>query len=289
MTNEQLVIRIRAGENVADNMLQLWQQNRGFIHKIVNQYKAYADEEDLEQEGYLGLNDAVKHYNLDEGVTFLHYAGFWIKQYIVRYIKSNGMVRIPESMQGKAREYKKMVQKWQENYHRPPTDEEIYYFLGFKWTVLENVKKAVQMTKIGSLDVPVGEDEDSTMYDLVSGGEDVEEQIMDKIEREQMHFIVWKVVDSLPDQEAAVIRAKYQGGMTVKEISESQGENIETIRQRERKGIRELRKPFRGGILRPFLFPEEEQRAYSMGLRGNGVESFNRTWTSSTERAALEL
>ena len=92
MENEQLVIRIRAGENVADNMLQLWQQNRGFIHKIVNQYKAYADEEDLEQEGYLGLNEAVRHYNPDEGVTFLHYAYYWIKQYIVRYIKGNGIV-----------------------------------------------------------------------------------------------------------------------------------------------------------------------------------------------------
>lgn len=29
MTNEQLVLRIRAGENTAANMLQLWQQNQG--------------------------------------------------------------------------------------------------------------------------------------------------------------------------------------------------------------------------------------------------------------------
>lgn len=79
MTNEQLVLRIRAGENVPDNMLQLWQQNRGFIHKIVNQYKTFAEEEDLEQEGYLGLSEAVNHYNPDEGVTFLHYASYWIK------------------------------------------------------------------------------------------------------------------------------------------------------------------------------------------------------------------
>lgn len=29
MSNKQLVLRIKAGENVADNMLQLWQQNQG--------------------------------------------------------------------------------------------------------------------------------------------------------------------------------------------------------------------------------------------------------------------
>lgn len=28
MSNKQLVLRIKAGENVADNMLQLWQQNQ---------------------------------------------------------------------------------------------------------------------------------------------------------------------------------------------------------------------------------------------------------------------
>ena len=48
MTNEQLVIRICAGIDEADNTLQLWQQNRGYINKIVNHYKAYAEEEDLQ-------------------------------------------------------------------------------------------------------------------------------------------------------------------------------------------------------------------------------------------------
>lgn len=34
MSNKQLVLRIKAGENVADNMLQLWQQNQGFMYSI---------------------------------------------------------------------------------------------------------------------------------------------------------------------------------------------------------------------------------------------------------------
>ena len=102
MDNEQLVIKIKASIDVADNMLALWQQNRGFIHKIVNQYKAYAEEEDLEQEGYLGLSAAVDHYNPDEGVTFIHYASFWIKQYIARYIRGNGTVRLQSLCKGES-------------------------------------------------------------------------------------------------------------------------------------------------------------------------------------------
>ena len=290
MTNEQFAIRIKAGIDVADNMLQLWQQNRGFIHKIVNQYKAYAEEEDLEQEGYLGLSAAVDHYNPDEGVTFIHYASFWIKQYIARYIRGNGTVRLPEFMQGRIREYNKMVRKWQQSYHRKPTDEEICHFLGLNWEMLENLKKAVQMAKIGSLDVPIGEDEDCSLYDLIPGSMDEEEQVesmvLEKVQKEELCAVVWPLVDSLTDTQAKTIRARYQDNMTFREIAEDQGVSVEMARQRERQVLRELRKPSKSKLLRPFL--PDDDRIYSMGLQGNGVGSFNRTWTSSTERAALQ-
>lgn len=289
MDNEQLVIKIKASIDVADNMLALWQQNRGFIHKIVNQYKAYAEEEDLEQEGYLGLSAAVEHYNPDEGVTFLHYASFWIKQYMSRYIKSNGTIRLPEFMQGRIREYNKMVQKWQQNQHRKPTDGEICHFLDLSWEMLENLKKAVQMAKIGSLDVPIGEDEDCSLYELIPGSIDEEEQVesmvLEKVQKEELCAVVWPLVDSLTDTQAKTIRARYQDNMTFREIAEDQGISVEMARQRERQGLRELRKPSKSKLLRPFL--PDDNRIYSMGLQGNGVGSFNRTWTSSTERVVL--
>ena len=289
MTNEQLAIRIKSGIDVADNMLALWQQNRSFIHKIANQYRAYADAEDLEQEGYLGLSDAVSHYNPDEGVTFLHYASFWIKQYMSRYIKSNGTIRLPEFMQGRIREYHRMVQKWQQNYHRKPTDGEICHFLDLSWEMLENLKKAVQMAKIGSLDIPIGEDEDCSLYELIPGSIDEEEQVesmvLEKVQKEELCAVVWALVDSLTDTQAKTIRARYQDNMTFREIAEDQGVSVEMARQRERQGLRELRKPSKSKLLRPFL--PDDNRIYSMGLQGNGVGSFNRTWTSSTERAAL--
>lgn len=285
MTNEQLAIRIKAGIDVANNMLQLWQQNRGFIHKIVNQYKAYAEEEDLEQEGYLGLSAAVDHYNPDEGVTFIHYASFWIKQYIARYIRGNGTVRLPEFMQGRIREYNKMVRKWKENYHRKPTDEEICHFLGIRWEMLENLRKAAQMVQIGSLDVPVGEEGDCSMYDLLPSAIDEEEQTIEKIQHEQLCAVLWPLVDSLPGQQPQVIRARYQERRTLADIAKEKGVTLDAIRQQEAKGLRELRKPSKSKLLRPFL--PEDDRIYSMGLQGDGVGSFNRTWTSSTERAAL--
>lgn len=52
--------------------------------------------EDLKQHEYIGLCNAVDGYNLEEGVAFPTYAGFWIRQSIQRYIDEYGsVVRLP--------------------------------------------------------------------------------------------------------------------------------------------------------------------------------------------------
>lgn len=40
MDNEQLVARIQGGDNEAENMLQLWKQNKGFIAMMARRYSA---------------------------------------------------------------------------------------------------------------------------------------------------------------------------------------------------------------------------------------------------------
>lgn len=286
MVNEQLVIRICAGIDEADNTLQLWQQNRGYINKIVNHYKAYAEEEDLQQEAYLGLCEAIRHYNPEEEVPFITYAGYWIRQQIGRYIKSNGTVRLPEHIQARVKEYKQMVLKWKVTIGRKPTDREICHYLRISREKLENIKKTVQMAKIGSLDVPVGEDGECSMYDLLPSAINEEEQVIEKIQQEELKEVLWSLVDALPGEQPKIIRLRYQNGMTLRAIAEDKGVTLETIRQQERKGLGELRKPSKSKLLRPFL--PDDDRIYSMGLQGNGVGSFNRTWTSSTERVALK-
>ena len=96
MTNEQLVARIQVGEDTAVNMLQLWEQNQRFIGMIAVKYSGYAEMDDLKQEGYLALCEAVRHYNPDQGVPFINYAAFYIRQGMQRYIENSGnCIRIP--------------------------------------------------------------------------------------------------------------------------------------------------------------------------------------------------
>ncbi len=180
MTNEELAIRIKAGIDVADNMLLLWQQNQGFIGQIANRYKYLAEEDDLLQEGYLGLCKAVDGYDPDQGVKFLTYAKYWIQQKMIRYIHNNGTVRIPVHEQITLSQYEKLVDAFATQIGRKPTDREIGHYLGLNGKQVTQLKKYAAMANIGSLDVPVGEDGDSSMYDLLPGQESPEDEAVEK-------------------------------------------------------------------------------------------------------------
>lgn len=123
------------------------------------------------------------------------------------------------------------------------------------------------------------------MYDLLPSAMDEEEQTIEKIQHEQLSAVLWPLVDALPGQQPQVIRARYQEKRTLADIAREKGVTLDAIRQQEAKGLRELRKPSKSKLLRPFL--PDDDRIYSRALQGNGVGSFNRTWTSSTERVAL--
>lgn len=69
-------------------------------------------------------------------------------------------------------------------------------------------------------------------------------------------------------------------------IGREYGTSGEAVRQNHAKALRELRKPRYAKRLRPFL--PDADRIYSMAITGNGSDRFNRTWTSSTERVALD-
>lgn len=285
LKNEELVKLIQNSTDVTENMQQLWQRNRGFIFKIAIQYPSLSELDDLIQESYFGLCKAVDHYNPDMDASFIHYASFWIRQQLIRYIKKNKTVRIPEHTHGKIREYKKAVQQWQQRYHREPTEAEISDYIGIDSKTLEEIKRSALMGKIGSLDVSVGEESDGTLYDLIPSGMDDKEDVLNKVANEELAEVLWGMVKELPGQQSEVLKMRFKENMKLREIGAVCGFSTDRARQIENKGLRTLRNPKRSRILREFL---DDERIYNSALHGNGVSSFSNTWTSSTERIALK-
>ena len=115
MTNEQIVSEIQNGYSVTDHMQLLYENNLPLIKKFVKPYVTYECMEDLLQEAYFGLWQAVQHYESSENVLFMTYARFWIVQSVQRYLEKCGsIVRIPSHTRQKIARYRKAVEKIQQ-------------------------------------------------------------------------------------------------------------------------------------------------------------------------------
>mgnify|MGYP002242342722 CR=1 FL=1 len=113
MTNEEFVARIRNRIDTAECMAQLWQQNRAFVAKIAKRYAAYEDIDDLMQEGFIGLCNAVECYDPDGGAKFLTYAAYWIQQAMVRYMsKYSSVVQLPQDVRTKINRLRKFEREY---------------------------------------------------------------------------------------------------------------------------------------------------------------------------------
>lgn len=282
MTNEQLVAAIKAGSNVAENMLQLYLQVKNFIHSIAWRYRGLADLDDLEQEGYLALYDAIDGYDPAAGCQFTTYAARWIAQRIRRYIQNNRAVRIPIDELELLWKVEKLEKMYQIYLGRKPREREIAGSLDLTLEQVRRLKKTARMAQIGSLDGYVDEDGETTLGDLQPGPDDVESSALDAAELAELQAMIWPMVDALPDDQAAVIRARFQQSMTLQQAGDQIGVTVGQARSLEGKALRELRQ--QENKLCAFLPEALESQAY-YGSVGN----FNRTWTSSTERVAMKL
>ncbi len=285
MRNEELVILIKSGVDIADNMLQLWNQTKAFIYSVARRYRGYAEVEDLVQEGYLALYDAVDGYDQQRCCSFLNYAAFHIQLKMRRYIFGNCGMHIPEGLQEKIRKYEKAVQMFKQQNAREPSRLEIAEHMGISEEQLEKILNVREKYKIGSLDAVAGEDGEDTIGSLISSGEDITERIIDEEQNRQLKNILWPMVDALEEKQAQIIRIRYQNNLTAPQVAEVLGLTKEEVICTEKKGMRILRRPKSMARLRPFLPEYEEAMAY----QSCGISSFNRTWTSSTERVAIEL
>ena len=292
MSNEQLVARIQAGEDVGKNMEQLYIQVKGFIHSIAWRYRdCGVEQEDLAQEGYLALYPAIDGYDPATGYQFLTYAEYHIKNRMQRYIQANGNgIRLSCQASERLAIYRKFCKAFQLRHGRRPSEGEIADGLGITLKQVRQLKKNACMANTKSLDAPVTDldgKENTTLGELIAADENQEEEVLERVQQEQLCKVLWSCVDSLPGRQAEVVRHRYQEGKTLKQIGEAIGMTTEAVRQWESKALKELRKPSRAWLLLPFL-PESED-IYSQAIRGGGSVSFNRTWTSSTERVALRL
>ena len=283
MSNEELVKEIQSGNDVQANLAKLFEQNIGMIRKQAAALAHNGEEEDLVQEGFFGLRTAAYKYDSKEDVSFMTYALYWIRQSMFRYQKSCGsVIRLPDFRHDQIYHYQQFVTQYREQHGADPDLQTICKALKISDQVLTSIDKCLKQQDLDSLDAVLPGTDSLTLADTVTSEEDFAADETDQLLLEEIKKKLWENLDRLKEQQKTAVVEMIMKCRTAEEIAKDMNISFQRICQLKTEGIKQIRKSKDFPWLQEAAFD-----LYGLATRGVGAGSFFRTWSSTTERAAL--
>lgn len=252
----RLARRAQKGDETAAERLVT--ANLRFVISYVKKYQGHGlDLSELVAIGNEGLLKAVRKFDPDQGVKFISYAVWWVRQAVLKALaEQTRSVRIPLNQNSQLIRLSRAETILSQVLKRDPTDDEISRLLE---EPVEQVRSARQMTSTEiSLDAPIdrGDRDAATLGERFSGLEsvDIEERTDFNLMREFIDRVFTKY---LSPRERKILYLYYgleegSEAMTLERIGALMGVTRERIRQIRERAFEKLRESPDGRALASF-------------------------------------
>jgi RNA polymerase primary sigma factor len=244
--------RVRRGDEEA--MQELVKRNLRFVISVAKKYQnrglALID---LIGEGNIGLMTAARKFDPDQGVKFISYAVWWIRQSILASLARQARtVRVPLNRTADLSRIIRAAETLRQELRREPTPEE----LGRATSLTLDVVLSLMSLNAAEvrLDAPLDPDGDRSLIDRFVGDHapNAEDEAMDRFLTEEVE----RALNSLPPRDSKVLRLYFglDGGReyTLEEIGAMLGVTRERVRQLRDRALRRLREGEVGRALASF-------------------------------------
>lgn len=240
-----LARRVQAGDEQARELMM--KANLRLVVNIAKQYVPSNDPDilmDLIQDGNLGLMRAVDRFKAEFKTRFSTYGVYWIRQAILRSLKSRRLVRLPENVVDRLLLMQRVRQRLYQVLGRPPSAEELAAEMKLPTREIDRLEEA--SFEVVSLDRIVrgrGAEEETELRELL---EDMTTPDPDsQAQASLLEGVMGKAVATLPPRERKILELRFglggQTPATLEEIGRQFGISRERVRQLQNTALERLR------------------------------------------------
>lgn len=244
----------RAQNGDEDAVQELARANLRFVISVAKKYQNRGVSlTDLIQEGNVGLVTAARKFDPEQGVKFISYAVWWIRQAILASLANHGRaVRVPLNRASDLARIFREKERLKQEKGREPTTEELAKATDLTPELVESLQ-TLNAAEI-RLDAPIGDSEDSQLVERFITEEAAEPEI--EVESRLLTEAITEALSTLEARDAKVLRLYFglegEREHTLEEIGNMLGVTRERIRQLRDRALRRLREGERGGALESF-------------------------------------
>lgn len=251
---QEKVLGARAQLGDEDAVQELARANLRFVISVAKKYQNRGVSlTDLIQEGNVGLVTAARKFDPEQGVKFISYAVWWIRQAILASLANQGRsVRVPLNRASDLARIFREKERLRQERGREPSPEELSKATRLTPELIESLQ-TLNAAEI-RLDAPIGDSEDSQLVERFLTEEATEPEL--GVEARLLAESVNVALTTLEPRDAKVLRLYFglQGERehTLEEIGNMLGVTRERIRQLRDRALRRLRDGEKGSALESF-------------------------------------
>lgn len=240
------------GERAKEKLIKA---NLRFVVSVAKQYQHQGlSLTDLIDEGNIGLVKAAEKFDETRGFKFISYAVWWIRQSIMQAIaEQSRIVRLPLNQVGAVSKINQITAKFVQEHNRLPSAQELSNITGIDTEKIEKSLNADSHQM--SIDAPFSDDDNNSMSDMMSSGED--SRTDRQVDYESMQNDMEGVLESvLKDRELKIVKECFGIGgpeRGLEEIGEEMGLTRERVRQIREKSIMKIRQSGNAKLLMKYL------------------------------------
>lgn len=208
MDVDNLVKIIKSGaDKDGTQMLDLYNFTINMLFHLTKGYKRTEDQdEDIKQEFFVWLSDAVNLFDADQGVKFTSFLWARLKGNLKTYYSENKTsVYCPRNNVAKLHSFEKERRRLSDILGREPSKQEICSFLKIKPQELRQIEKDLQaIGTVRSIDEPIGEE--ITLADAIADPKDFAEEVTEELARETAYKPLWRALSKESGLDEQIIK-----------------------------------------------------------------------------------